>query len=128
MKKETKKIPANNLKKWSDQDKEMLRVLTDRGLSLKDTGKILGRTPEAVSYQRNVLGYRAPGYAPRKVKVVKSVNPVAVNKTAEVKIPVGNNSSSVTRDRARDITRAAREIARANGKRITMAMFFVEDL
>jgi hypothetical protein len=33
-----------------------------------------------------------------------------------------------TRDKAKEMSAAARQIARANGKRITMAMFFVEDL
>jgi hypothetical protein len=32
------------------------------------------------------------------------------------------------RDKAKEMTGVARQIARANGKRITMAMFFVEDL
>lgn len=33
-----------------------------------------------------------------------------------------------TREKAKEMSRAARQIARANGKRITMAMFFIEDL
>jgi len=32
------------------------------------------------------------------------------------------------RDNAKEMVRVARGIARGNGKRITMAMFFVEDL
>ena len=35
---------------------------------------------------------------------------------------------TITREQAKDMTSAARQIARANGKRITMAMFFVEEM
>jgi hypothetical protein len=37
-------------------------------------------------------------------------------------------TSSELRDSAKAMTKVARQIARENGKRITMAMFFVEDL
>ena len=47
---------------------------------------------------------------PKKVKRVK-------------KIPIVS-----PRDQAKEMARVARQVARSNGKRITMAMFFIEDL
>ena len=58
-----------------------------------------------------------------KAPVVKNVKgaKVAITSAASKNVPT-------TRDKAKEMSRAARHIARANGKRITMAMFFVEDL
>lgn len=58
-----------------------------------------------------------------KPPIVKNV------KGAKVAItPAASKNVPTTRDKAKEMSRAARQIARANGKRITMAMFFIEDL
>jgi hypothetical protein len=49
-------------------------------------------------------------------------------KVIQVEVEASKISSVTTRDKAKEMAKAARQIARANGKRITMAMFFVEDL
>ena len=53
----------------------------------------------------------------------KEARPILEASREEVR-PIGVS----TRDQAKEMARAARQIARANGKRITMAMFFVEDI
>ena len=65
-------------------------------------------------------------------KGTKNVQSAATVKNAKgVKVAITRASSKnlpTTRDQAKEMSRAARHIARVNGKRITMAMFFVEDL
>jgi hypothetical protein len=68
----------------------------------------------------------------KRIKVEVKVPKIKTSKGKEVKIPTGVSNvetpHSITREQAKDMSSAARQIARANGKRITMAMFFVEDL
>jgi hypothetical protein len=69
--------------------------------------------------------------APKPSKLVRDLVKVAA-KAKKITIPASNVVSVETgktpRDNAKDLTKVARTIARKNGKRITMAMFFVEDL
>lgn len=126
MKTEAKMEPGNNYKNWTKKEKKILKMLTKEGKSIKEMAQILGRTRDAVSYQKNVLGYRTPGY-PVRVKKVENVMPASAP-APKIQNTAPKIQSTATRDQARDMARAAREIARANGKRITMAMFFVEEL
>jgi hypothetical protein len=68
----------------------------------------------------------------KKIKVEVKSPKIKNSKGKEVKIPTGvtqvDTPQTITREQAKDMSSAARQIARANGKRITMAMFFVEDL
>ena len=53
---------------------------------------------------------------------------VTLNVEVKVAAEALSNTEMTPRDKAKEMTGVARQIARANGKRITMAMFFVEDL
>ena len=80
--------------------------------------------------------------ATSKVRIASSKNPKvstskkktsdvveAVKASAKEKgYEVADTSDSKIKDKAKTMTKLARQIARVNGKRITMAMFFVEDL
>lgn len=161
MEKRKKTGAINNGAGWDNGSRSMLKELVSKGLPTKKIAKVMGRTPNAITYQkcamgltvqkgvsvRKGLGQKADKLAnlfdlikkangsnvtspvKKKKVVAKSVgvvpqgfNPVTMETNKSV------NPSNVTREQAKDITRSAREIARANGKRITMAMFFVEDL
>jgi hypothetical protein len=71
------------------------------------------------------------GFVAKKVKEAKSPK-IKTSKGVEVKTPKSivpvSTTTTITREQAKDMTSAARQVARSNGKRITMAMFFVEDL
>lgn len=117
MKTQKRMRAGNKHKAWTNAEKKLLKTMTKDGKSIKEIANLLGRTSNAIAFQRIYLGCTTPKM--KKGRVAKVVERV-VNK------PVGIQSTA-TRDEARDMARAAREIARANGKRITMAMFFVEN-
>ena len=113
-----KESPVNSDKGWTKGDRKILKSMVKSGKSLKEIAEALGRSVGSVGYQKSYMGLVV-----KRVKT-KGGNSVSVK---EVKIPTG--SESVTqRDNAKEMARVARGIARENGKRITMAMFFVEDL
>jgi hypothetical protein len=110
---------------WSRTNLATLKRLGDDGI-LHKAPSIFGCTENAarIKYGRffkkpsrvaSKTVIKSTGFNPATMEIQKSVAPAV-------------NPSNVTREHAKDITRSAREIARANGKRITMAMFFVEDL
>lgn len=107
----------NDGARWDADSINMLRELVSKGVPTKKIAKVMGRTPDSITYQKGVQG----------LSTVSRVNTPKRGTSIELVAPVKESNSS-TRDRARDMARAAREIARSNGKRITMAMFFVEDL
>lgn len=119
---ENKTTPSRNMARWTKQDRKSLKVMTKEGKTINDIASALGRTPASVIYQRSQMGL----VKPKKVKTPK----VKTASGKDVKIPNATVEAPqvTTRDKAKEMTSAARQIARANGKRITMAMFFVEDL
>jgi hypothetical protein len=117
-------ITSNNGSAWTKSDRKTLKTMVKEGKAIKDIAAELGRTPAAVIYQKSQMGL---------TKVTKSTKvPKVKNKNGKLVIPAAKTKDTVptvtTRDKAKEMTSAARQIARANGKRITMAMFFVEDL
>lgn len=100
------------IKKMSKSDRKKLEVMIGEGRTRKEISQALGKSvKEILPVMKSV--------------VVKNSNGVKVplTKAASKNIPVMG-----TRDQAKEMARAARQIARSNGKRITMAMFFIEDL
>lgn len=157
MEKKKKSGAINNGAGWDNSSRNMLKELISKGLPVKKIAKVMGRTPNAITYQKSMMGLTTPNPVrvskgkPKNfinlldlIKKAKESNmtkvpkmPAAIKskivakRTAPIVAPPEApvvNPSNVTREHAKDITRSAREIARANGKRITMAMFFVEDL
>jgi hypothetical protein len=118
--------PLNASRSWTREELNILEVMTNDRRSNADISVILNRTPAAVAFKKSVMGYTSnkkripiPVDAP-KIKSKKKV--------IQVEVEASKISSVTTRDKAKEMAKAARQIARANGKRITMAMFFVEDL
>jgi IS30 family transposase len=116
------------MSKWTKQDRKSLKTMTKEGKAIKEISDALGRTPAAVIYQKSQMGLTKT----KKIKVEVKSPKIKNSKGKEVKIPTGvtqvDTPQTITREQAKDMSSAARQIARANGKRITMAMFFVEDL
>jgi hypothetical protein len=126
---EIKKVtPSRNMEKWTKQDRKTLKSMSKEEKTIKEISDALGRTPAAVLYQKSQMGLTKT----KKIKVEVKIPKVKTSKGKEVKVPKGivpvSTPATPTREQAKDMSSAARQIARANGKRITMAMFFVEDL
>ena len=120
--KRKKETPPNDSRLWSKGDRKTLKAMVKEGKTLKDIAEELGRTPAAVQYQKSAMGL---------VKKDKKVRmKTKEGKKIEVKVSAEtiSNTEMSPRDKAKEMASVARGIARANGKRITMAMFFVEDL
>lgn len=90
---------------WSEADIRVLLRMTEEGASATEIGDALGRTRASVLTKRSHLRERKT-----EAEETKTSEPVNV------------------RDNAKTLASVARQIARSHGKRITMAMFFVEDL
>lgn len=103
---------VNKNRAWTKRDLKVLKSMTREGKSSKEISGILGRTPGAISFKKSQMG----------IKVRSRIVNTGDTKVEAVTSPI------TTRDQAKVMSRAARQIARANGKRITMAMFFVENL
>lgn len=126
--------PLNTSRSWTREDLNILEVMTNDRRSNADISVILNRTPAAVAFKKSVMGYTSnkkripiPVDAP-KIKSKKKIIQVSPPVPSPVPLDLTKISSVTTRDQAKKMSKAARQIARANGKRITMAMFFVEDL
>jgi len=115
--------PANNASVWTKSDRKQLKGMVKEGKTIKEIAESLGRTPAAVMYQKSTMGLSSS--VKKKVKEPK-VKIKTKTGTIEVKAPVAPEMSE--RDKAKEMASFARGVARTNGKRITMAMFFVEDL
>jgi hypothetical protein len=101
---------------WTKKEIKVLKKMSRDGKSNKEIAEVLGRTPGAIGFRKTKMQIKM------KTSTIRTKKGKAVAAVAPV-IPTVS-----TRDQAKDMARAARGIARANGKRITMAMFFVEDL
>jgi hypothetical protein len=143
------KKDKNKSNRWSENDLEKLRKLHGRGLEVREIADKMGRTYYSISKKISLLGLTKSRtsslniiggvtIAPsgkgvsriedmvEKVKAkAKGYSVVSPEETSES--PNGIKKET-TRDKAKSMTKVARQIARVNGKRITMAMFFVEDL
>ncbi len=112
----------NHNYEWSKSDRKTLKIMIKEGKTMKEIADVLGRTPAAVQYQKSAMG------------LVKKDKKVKMKTKEGKKIEVNVSASAVSkeemtpRDKAKEMASVARGIARSNGKRITMAMFFVEDL
>jgi hypothetical protein len=118
-----RETPANNASVWTKSDRKQLKGMVKAGKTIKEIAEALGRTPAAVMYQKSTMGLSSS--VKKKVKESKMKIKTKTG-TIEVKAPVAPEMSE--RDKAKEMASFARGIARTNGKRITMAMFFVEDL
>ena len=92
--------------RWSEADIKKLKRMTREGLEVSQISRELGRTPGAITFKKSQIGIKT-----------------RVKKTPRVIVP-----KTSVKDGAKVMAKVARHIARANGKRITMAMFFVENL
>lgn len=119
-----KESPPNDSRLWSKGDRKTLKAMVKEGKTLKDIAEELGRTPAAVQYQKSAMGLV------KKVKDKKIKMKTKEGKKIEVNVSASalSDVEMKPRDKAKEMASVARGIARSNGKRITMAMFFVEDL
>ena len=122
--KRKKETPPNDSRLWSKGDRKTLKAMVKEGKTLKDIAEELGRTPAAVQYQKSAMGL-VKKVKDKKIKMkTKEGRKIEVNVSASALSDV----EMTPRDKAKEMASVARGIARSNGKRITMAMFFVEDL
>lgn len=121
MKARSKMDPVKKYKNWTKEEKGMLKKMVNEGRSINEIAGLIGRTRDDVSYHKNLFGYK---------KTTDRVEAKKKNKAnaTSVSALTSKTDPTTTRDQARTMARAARDIARANGKRITMSIFFVEDL
>ena len=145
------KIKVNSTNRWTEKEFATLRKLHGKGMGTQDIADAMGRSFYSVSKKVSILGL-AKKYAKRVPELgldpspsVKGKTPNVMEKLKEIAKKSGHKIVSgipeITemtsgnpavetkiRDTSKKMTKLARQIARANGKRITMAMFFVEDL
>ena len=132
--------------RWVKSDFVTLKRLVKEGKNSAEIAIEMGRTYYSITKKRHILGLTTPPpiskSATSKVRIGTSKNPKvstgkkktsdvveAVKASAKEKgYEVADTSDSKIKDKAKTMTKLARQIARVNGKRITMAMFFVEDL
>lgn len=128
---------------WTPQEDAKMTKLFNDGVPVAKIAIMLGRTYNSVASRRKRLGNsptenktivtktKKKVETPKSSKLVKDLVKAA-NKAKKITIPASNvvnvETAKTPRDNAKDLTKVARTIARKNGKRITMAMFFVEDL
>lgn len=118
-----KETPSNDSAPWTKNDRKTLKSMVKEGKSIKEVAEELGRTPAAVQYQKSAMGL-----VNKKVKGIRMKTKSGRSIEVKVAAEAITNTEMSPRDKAKEMTGVARQIARANGKRITMAMFFVEDL
>lgn len=145
------KIKVNTTNRWTDKEFGTLRKLYGKGMSNQEIADAMGRSFYSISKKVSILGL-SKKYAKRVPELdlhtspsVKSKNPNVMEKLKEIAkksghkivsgIPEITEMSSGNpavetkiKDTSKKMAKLARQIARANGKRITMALFFVEDL
>lgn len=128
---------------WTPQEDAKMTKLFNDGVPVAKIAIMLGRTYNSVASRRKrlvnsptenktiVTKTKKKVETPKSSKLVKDLVKAA-NKAKKITIPASNvvnvETAKTPRDNAKDLTKVARTIARKNGKRITMAMFFVEDL
>lgn len=146
------KIKVNSTNRWTDKEFATLRKLHGKGMGTQDIADAMGRSFYSVSKKVSILGL-GKKYAKRVPEFpeldpspsVKSKTPNVMEKLKEIAKKSGHkivsgipeitemtsgNTADETKikDTSKKMAKLARQIARANGKRITMALFFVEDL
>lgn len=102
-----------NKRAWTKKEIRILKSMSKEGKTNKEISEVLERTPGAIGFRKSQMKIKMKTKKVRVSPEVIEASPVHV---------------ATPRDKAKEMARAARQIARANGKRITMAMFFVEDL
>lgn len=107
----------NTGSEWTPGDIALLKTLLSQGKTTKQIAKVMKRTEAAIHVRKNMLGLRTS----------KPMKPTRLPK-GEVEVMNTTSTKGGLRREAKDLTSIARDIARRNGKRVTMAMFFVEDL
>ena len=127
---------------WTPEEDAKMEKLFNDGLPVAMIAKKMGRTYHSVASRRKRISNSVETKVTvtptgkqikhtKSSKLVRDLVKVAA-KAKKITIPASNVVSVETgktpRDNAKDLTKVARTIARKNGKRITMAMFFVEDL
>ena len=110
---------TNHNRDWTRGDIALLKTLVTQKKTTKEIAQIMKRTEAAIHNRKYVEGIKVHGETPQQTK-----SPSPTVSEPEVM----TTTSSELRDSAKAMTKVARQIARENGKRITMAMFFVEDL
>lgn len=114
---------TNHNREWTRGDIALLKMLLSQKKTTKQIAQIMKRTEASIHNRKYQEGIKLHGETPQKPK---SSSPTVTE--PEVMTTTSSSSSSELRDSAKAMTKVARQIARENGKRITMAMFFVEDL
>ncbi len=130
---------------WTAEEDAKMQKLFNDGVPVAVIAKKMGRTYNSVASRRKRISnsvetkvtVTATGKeikhtkVPKPSKLVKDLVKIA-SKAKKITIPAKNvvnvETTKTPSDNAKDLTKVARTIARKNGKRITMAMFFVEDL
>lgn len=112
-----KETPVNDYVKWTKKDRKTLKTMVKEGKTLKEIAKELGRSVGSVGYQKSSMGLS-----------VSRVKKIEVKTSSGKNVDISISPFPSPKDKAKEMASVARGIARANGKRITMAMFFVEDL
>ena len=127
---------------WTPEEDAKMQKLFNDGIPVAVIAKKMGRTYNSVASRRKRISNsvdtkvtspttKKEVKAPKSSKLVRDLVKVAA-KAKKITIPASNvvnvETAKTPRDNAKDLTKVARTIARKNGKRITMAMFFVEDL
>jgi hypothetical protein len=120
-----KEKPVNDSVKWSKADRKTLKTMVKEGKMLKEIAKELGRSVGSVGYQKSMMGLSDS--RTKKVKEPREIK-VKLPSGKKMSVKVADEPVYTPKDKAKDLARVARGIARENGKRITMAMFFIEDL
>ena len=110
---------TNHNRDWTRGDIALLKTLVSQKKTTKEIAQIMKRTEAAIHNRKYQEGIKVHGETPQQTK-----SPSHTVSEPEVM----TTTSSELRDSAKAMTKVARQIARENGKRITMAMFFVEDL
>ena len=111
---------TNHNRDWTRGDIALLKTLVSQKKTTKQIAQIMKRTEAAIHNRKYQEGIKVHGETPQQTK---SPSPTVTEPEVMSTTP-----SSELRDSAKAMTKVARQIARENGKRITMAMFFVEDL
>lgn len=126
--------PSSHNQSWAPQEISAIRTMSEMGMGNKEIANLMGRTRGSVAYQKSVHGikFKESNFTGLRNSIIPSVKE-KVKKTKEPVVQVDPVVTpplveSTLRNPAKEITRIARQIARENGKRITMAMFFVEDI
>lgn len=111
----------NAKSEWTPGDVALLKALLIQGKTTKEISKVMKRTEGAIHVRKNMLG----------LKTSRPMKPTSIKKSklpkGEVEVMDTTPTKGALRKEAKDLTSVARSIARKNGKRVTMAMFFVED-